>query len=319
MSNYSIRTGFWRDYSHDAITGWTLTLPIRQANWLISGSTLAVATSATCVWIIIAYWLHHYIVNSNNTDVLGLQHQVILTVSGSPISFLWNLIKILWAWRKRGVNRLMKRTFVLGGIALFVWLGFTAASIFVSELASQSYRGIGVLLKPNNCGRSLFNSTTDPIVVQGGQTKRLRDAIRAQIYTDSYYNNTPASVSISSLFPVETLPFDSIVNTSCPFDSSICNVAPGGAFSMVTHPLDSHLHFGINAPKANRVQIQRNTTCNLLNDKYYTQTDGLYYYLEYGPVLIYNYTYSNDPVSIINFTYAYDPMLINTTVDYNIS
>jgi hypothetical protein len=69
------------------------------------------------------------------------------------------------------------------------------------------------------------------------------------------------SLSASSIFPVDKLPFATIANTSCPFEASRCSGPQDTAFSISTLLLDSHTHFGVNAPENDRILFQKNTTC----------------------------------------------------------
>ena len=264
MLDYQVYIGFWIDHSYSTVLGATLTLPIRWANYVVSALTVAVTISATCFWIITAYCLHQSIVHHGNVDVVGLQNQVILRNSSSPLGSLWELIKVQLAWRNGTIPKVRKRKLLIAVPALLIWLLFTTASVFVSEIASKSYTETEILMAPTVCGSWAFNTTT-VAGLGAASSKTQRDTIRGRLYAGSWYDNSSTSLATRSLFPVNSLPYITNANTSCPFDASRCLLGQNTAFSMATPLLDSHSMFGINAPKSDRVQFQKNVTCAVVN------------------------------------------------------
>jgi hypothetical protein len=304
MSSHQVFTGFWLDRSHQAILGATLTLPIRWANFVVSALTIAVTISASCFWIIAAFILHQALVRRQNVDVVGLQHQVILRNSASPLSSLWEVLKILFAWKSSTIPGLWRRTFTLAVPPLIIWIFFTVASLFVSEVASKSYTQIEVLLEPRDCGYLSFNSSTYA-GLGAFSAKVLKDTIAGRTYAGNWYGNSSVSQSASSPFPVNSLPYSTKQNTSCPFQSSRCFNGERPAFSMETQLLDSHTMFGINAEREDRVQIQKTVSCAVVDvsDLVRIRNTSLEFYA--GPVK-----------SSSNYTFSYNSFIAGEGIDY---
>jgi hypothetical protein len=317
MSQYQAHTGFWINHSRSPSLGATLTLHTRSANILISALTVFVTICTTCFWIIAAYLLHQIIIRRKTTDVVGLQHQVILRNSSSPLGSLWDIIKVQAAWRNGSIPKIKRRTLGLAIPALLIWLLFSIASLFVSEIASKGSGGTEVLLVPNNCGVYHYNnSAPDHVGSLGAQlAKTNRDTIRARAYAGSFYDVSSSSVTQQSVFAVDAIPYKNITNTSCPFESSRC-LEPKGAFSIGTPLLDSHSIFGINAPKNDRVQIQKNATCSVLQVADLVESfEGNHHLFNdyyFGPL-----TVSSDGFVISNYTFEYDKNLtLSSIVSY---
>jgi hypothetical protein len=308
MSHYHAHTGFWIDSSYSILLGATITLPMRWANILISVLTLSVALSASSFWAIAAYLLHHSLINRKDTTVIALQHQVILRNSKAPFDTLWDIIKVYLTWRKRSTSGAMWRPFLHAGFALLVWISFIAAGVFVSNVASNAYTNIETLLVPNNCGSWHFDISTQA-GIGARSSKMLRDTIRGRAYAGSWYDNSSTSLGAVSLFPVNSLPYDTTAGTSCPFSVSRCLKGQNTSFSMGTPLIDSHSMFGINAPEKDRVQFQKNVTCANV------QGNDLFEEVEVdGKSMLRFYLGPNQNVS--NFTFQYDLALANSSVEY---
>jgi hypothetical protein len=305
MSNYQVYTGFWIDNSHSAVLGATLTLPIRWASYVVSALTVAVTISATSFWIVAACIFYQFLVRHENVDVVGFQHRVILRNSSSPLGKLWEIIKVRFAWRSGTIPRVGRRTIFIAVPSLLTWLLITAASVFVSEVASKSYTEIGVLLIPKDCG--VWHYNTETIAELAAQTsKGLRDTIRGRAYAGSWYENSTTALATASIFPVESLPLRTEGNTTCPFSESRCISGENSAFSMKTPLLDSHTIFGINAKEGDRVQLQKNVTCAVVRTGDMLEVVNktiLQFYL--GPI-----------TDETNFTYLYNEAIASESVDY---
>jgi hypothetical protein len=151
--------------------------------------------------------------------------------------------------------------------ALLVWLVFAAASIFAGQVASRSFSQIHVLLEENDCGSwsiSIESAGSISAAYAGFISKITKDVKDAQSYARDWYNGSSTSLTAQSLFPVTRLPFEN-ATVPCPFpNAQRCALGPSSAISMETHMLDSHVHFGINAPKSDRVLFQKNLVCSVL-------------------------------------------------------
>ena len=95
-------------------------------------------------------------------------------------------------------------------------------------------------------------------------------------------------------------------NATCPFAPDICLYGDEPtAFEMDTGLLDSHHHFGINAPEADRLQLRKVTTCSPLHTKGYAESynDSDPDHAAFGDSFE-RYLYGGSPSS--NYTWLYN-------------
>ena len=262
MSDFHAQRGIWQDRSLSPIYGSTLTLNTRDANFLVSALTVAVTISASCFWIIISFVLHQCLIRhkSTQTDVFALQQQVILRNSSSPLRLVWDTIQMQLAWT-RGVSgkpkNVWRRSMTIAVPALIVWIAFTFASLFVSQVASKSSGPrLQALLQPKNCGL-YFGSLTS--------IEDLRRTISARAYSNIWYSNSSQNLGLS-YYPVSTISYTKEENDICPFKNTVCrnSTAYMPSLTLKTPFLDSHEILGINAPPKDRLQLQKLVTCSVL-------------------------------------------------------
>jgi hypothetical protein len=302
MPNNGVYTGFWIDYSRSSVLGATVTLPMAWGSILISMLTVAVTISASAFWPVTAFLLHQTSIHQDMVDPVGLQLQVILRNSGSPLSTLWDLIRVQSAWRKG--PRIKQRTLQFAVPALIVWLSFTVASIFVSAVATNGYSEIRVLLKPDNCGFLNYNLTTPEGVLAASFLSHTINS-DSRSYAGAWYGNAS---TVPTIYPVNILPYNTTFNTSCPFDTSRCLLGKTSAFTMTTSLLDSHSMFGFNAPKNLRLQFQKNMTCAVAHVGDLVVNSDTQVSVYAGP-----YVYPDLSV-LTNYTYTYNTALANNTL-----
>jgi hypothetical protein len=299
----SVFTGLWIDRSFDStIYGATLTLPVREANYLVTFLAFLVTVCATFFWIIFAFVLHQVMIRGNPVDVVGLQIQIALRNAGTPIGLVWEGFKILHAWRDKQIRGLWRRIAVIALPALLISTSFLIASISVAEVASKEYGNIPVLAKEGLCGMLIYPSTRAAFAAANG--KLIGDTIAARQYAKNWYGSNVSSLSAQTLYPVRSLPYTTSNSTPCPWNKR-CVLGPDRAFSLQTDLLDSHSMLGINARRENRISYRKNVTCSvvstkdfqhLVNDTDEFDTSGLPKWIEYhmGPIIngTQNATYS---------------------------
>jgi hypothetical protein len=303
MSEQRVFTGFWINRSQSTILGATITLPMRYANYVVSTLTVAVTVCASCAWIVAAFALHHILSSRKQSDTVGLQHQIILRNSGSPLSTLWGIIRIQVAWQK-SARGLWKRSLSLAIPALLMFVLFAAASILVAEVASKSYDQIQVLLKPGDCG---FWASNVSAGFSHFNTKIMRDTADARIYAANWYTNSTAVTAARALYPTTRLPYHTAENVSCPVAKRLCRLGENGAFEMETNVLDSHQMFGINAPPEDRIGFQKKTTCSVIEVDEFARGDNTTLFLFLGRI-------SNGN----NHTWVYKRVLTESGIDYHL-
>ena len=289
-----IKTGIWIDKSSEStVLGATLTLHVRQANYLITFLALIVTACASFVWIILAFILHQLLVRGPVSTVFDLQRQILLRNTGGPLGIVVAYAKLYTAWRGRSKAILVPKIAFVAVPALIVWIIFAVASIFVAEVASKSYEQIAVLAAPGQCG--IFSPWNDPISVLAANLQKNRvETTAAQQYANAHYADESFSQASHSIYPAAILPYRAENSTTCPWDD-LCALGSIGAFSLETPPLDSHTIFGINGRVEDRVSIQKNLTCSVIAvedfvstlpepESTYQNLDWLYYRL--GPTVV---------------------------------
>lgn len=162
-------------------------------------------------------------------------------------------------------------------IATFGFLLIGIAGIIVPPLLSWQTADGMTRAKPGSCG-SLRKTSSNPLAnaTAAWASRELRETMAARTYAIDYYGGSRRDRQRSP-FPVTALPFIVDTSAACPFDLDMCLLGPNGSISFDTGLLDSHHHLGINAPKSERIQYRRKTTCTPLlldSSQYRIVTDG---------------------------------------------
>jgi hypothetical protein len=297
MSNTTTYTGFWFDLSSGHARGATLTIPIRSGNFLITALSVLTTWAAVSAWSITSYLLHQVRASQTIAGPLHLELQVLLRNSTSALDTFLQGIRMQLAWRRKS-RRTLRQIAPVIVLAFIIWIGFVIAGIFVAAVGSPSYKDVVVLLKPDNCGLVRFDSTTSMGLTVFEQ-KTVRDTLNSRLYARNMYNEDKMLLT-KSIFTSPTLPYVNNYSEPCMFPSAAgqhrCTTANNTAFSMDTGLLDSHVHFGINAIPANRVQFRKKVTCAPVFPKEFIQRNvqndnETWEEVNMGPLAVSNYTY----------------------------
>jgi hypothetical protein len=319
MSLIPIYTGFWHDYSRDGSLAWTLTLTVRWSGVLLAALSTFVGLVGTCFWSLLAFAIHQWRAKSGDEDTVYFQQQVIYRNPGSAPGALIDLFKVCWAWSPRRSgrtrpNRLRRRYFLFSTPPFLVFIGFTAASVFVGEVTRPSYQSNDVEIKPTNCGTVLFDLKTiggfrDDLL------KSVNDTLAARAYARNCYGPNTA-LGACSLYPTQSLPY-SVSETPCPFGKDptgkeLCSA--NSALQVDTGLLDINKYLGINTPKKDRLLFRKSATCSPINSRPYAKTanipDGAGY-------AIWNY-YLGPVNGAPNNTLSYDTHTADDIVGYTL-
>ena len=203
------------------------------------------------------------------------------------------------------------------------------AGIFSSEVTRAA--GNETLIRSPDCG--VLNSTNhgSQQALSAFEAIDARDTLAATTYSRACYGSTQNILQCAQ-YPKQQLPWKVNQNATCPFTNGICTYGGSSAYEMDTGYIDSHEALGVNAPKSERVQYRKVSTCKLplhprlplcfgylldeiliqrtigspihtkgytteLNDTNPTDTD-------YGDIL---FQYNYGPVAgVSNYTYQYD-------------
>ncbi|KAK3940012.1 hypothetical protein QBC46DRAFT_314648 [Diplogelasinospora grovesii] len=271
MSNYTIQTGvIWVNHDTSPALGATLTVTIRWGNYLIAALSSLVAWAGAGAWSIAAYVLHQRLAAVRDKDVLHQQLQVHFRTAGSFCDSWIDGLSLHRAWRGRpGVRQVKRRTLAVSLLALVVFLIFTAAGVFVAEVATKSYQDVLVLAAPSDCGDFVFvtDNTTIHSALVDVVTGYQNDAnFWARNYARDAYHQ---SRSRESAFALPSLPYTGY-EVPCPYNNGTACFGPnqtadGSAWRMETGPLNSHIHFGMNAPQQDRVTWATTATCAVVD------------------------------------------------------
>ena len=89
------------------------------------------------------------------------------------------------------------------------------------------------------------------------------DTLAATTYSRACYGSTQDTLQCAQ-YPKKQLPWKVNQNATCPFTNGICIYGGSSAYEMDTGYIDSHEALGINAPRFERVQYRKVSTCKLV-------------------------------------------------------
>lgn len=324
MADIPVRTGFWHDYSYDAVVGSYLTLTVDQTNRLIAGTAVFVTFVTGSIWSIYSFLAHRHLSGKIPKDVVALQHRSLFRNVNSPQTALTDAISIYWVWKNCGLyNRkgrasravsVTRRSVSVLIPALVSFAGSIVAGVFVANIASASNQQTRVLVKStaglSNCGIAMFNNSI--FATNASDVKSAYDTRTAMSYSRSCYSASTGSInSVScSLFVKSTLNYTT-EPAQCPFGeptddigSTICGWNGNReAWRVQTGKLDSHHDFGINAAVRDRMTLQKDTICSPLSQAGFLSS---------------SYGFGSEAnESIIHYNYGPVPGVENATFIYN--
>ncbi|ETS84639.1 hypothetical protein PFICI_02664 [Pestalotiopsis fici W106-1] len=265
-SEYSVYTGFWTNWTDGKVMGATLTLNRSNANLLIAFLAFFLTIVTTRLWAIISFIIHINLSSPDPRDALHHQRQALLRNNGGPMGASLSLIKLAWMWRKSTGTYRRVLPLLLG--ALLLALGFAVAAGFSSRVS----RGSEVLLLPKSC--ALYYPPNDMIYRSNYLDWQSIMDTEAASYAQSCYSNVStnsASSCINHPYVQQRLPVTVDFQAPCPFDSDLCALNTPGMI-LDSGRLDSHEHFGINAPPGQRFQFRRVLHCAPLRAAGHTDT-----------------------------------------------
>lgn len=262
-----VHTGSWTNWSNGRVQGATLTIPSQNSAYLIAFLALFVRVAGGHFWEILAYILFQARTTAHARDGLYYQQQAILRNTESDTNASWQFLRLAWYWRKRAKEP-WARSLSLALTAIANVIAFGAAGIFVSKVATNGHSD--VLLARGTCG-----SWPDPYT-----TATLTPAV---ILEDTLYSSmTQTWDTTASLFAADCYGYSNVTSTNvpsedcraygrrlidwsvktvaqCPFSEEMC--IRDQAVHFDTGYMDSHDHFGINAPPHHRIQTRQLFQC----------------------------------------------------------
>lgn len=269
MSGIPVYTGCWQDHSRGQILGDTVTLDIRWGSHLIAALSTFIGLVGTVLWSLVAFAIHQCRAAPDSEDAVFFRQQVVYRNQASILDAFFDILKICWAWRRRKavgkrVDGLERRPFLFSLPPLLIFMAFTAAGIFISEVAGPTYRSKNVKVGSSRCGYFSFDTSTAD-GARAFSLKKLNDTMTGRQYAKSCYHSN-STFTDCSIFPVQSLPYNSSL-VECPFGADpsgqvSCLPGQGNALQMDTGLLDTNKYLGINTASANRLLIRNIVTCS---------------------------------------------------------
>ena len=277
MSNSSIYTGVWLNWSQGPVLGWTLTLPSTKGQLLIAFLAIFVTTTGARLWIVLSFLIHQLRAAPTPGDGRHQQAQVILRNTSGALDASWELLSLGWPWRKLASSSFWSLFLValLGSLHASCWV---LASIFSSQVTNVAEKE--VLIKSPDCGYHFVSKdskgTTDLYWAQNVNWTTDAASYARLCYGRS--NETP----FCNQYVVPQLPWTGNTNATCPFSPDFCRLnGAAAAFTMDTGVLSSRSIFGFNTSPSHEIGYRKVTTCaplripkNLLRVVNLTNPDG---------------------------------------------
>jgi hypothetical protein len=269
MSAIPIYTGRWQDHSRGQILGDTVTIDVRWGGYLIAALSTFIGLVGTALWSLLAFTIHQYRAGPDKEDAVFFQQQVVYRNQASTFDAFLDIVRISWAWRRKKVagkrvDGLGRRSFIFSLPPVLIFAAFTAAGIFIGEVAGPTYRSNNVKIGRSRCGYFSFDTETAD-GARALQLKILNDTMTGRQYAKSCYHSN-STFTDCSLFPVQSLPYSSSL-VECPFGNDpsgevSCLPDQGNALQMDTGLLDTNRYLGINAAPSNRLLLRKIVTCS---------------------------------------------------------
>lgn len=296
----TIYTGIWTNWSRGPILGPTLTITKQYGNLLIAFTALFVTFVGSRLWRMLCLILHRYYSTESDRSAIHHQRQVILRNSHAPVSAFFEVLSLLWTWRKSRFQS------IAGLISLIIFsacylASFTAAGGFSSNISSSI--GNEVLINSKFCGTILSNGTVDG---QAIVIRRLSElSAKAANYVQECYrtNQSTATPACNKFVRSSLATLSKNTTANCPFQDQICR-NPRSALRLDSGYIDSNDDLGLNAPKNERFAYRYVLNCAPLETKNYTSHvegfgrgwDRYHYGMKFlGP--------SNNRTASVNYTY----------------
>ncbi|KAH6982631.1 hypothetical protein EDB80DRAFT_251000 [Ilyonectria destructans] len=276
-----VRRGGWTNWNGNAVSGGKITMGKNSADLVAIFIGIFIVFVEGGLWTLLTLFLfkwnrrrrlrRHAIQQQGNLDALYHQEMTILRNSDSATAIASAYLKLWSTWGFTN-SRVAWRTLPLILLAVLSFLFFLIGVPFIAAFQLLENQGDEVLIQSPNCGFWLASLADDPVA---GFNALRNQSWEAVTYVDSCYEGSAELALCDRFLPRRQLPVFSWTNGECPFDKKIClSKDKFPAFVMKTEVLDSHTDFGINAPKHERVKMQRTTTCAPLDVSKYTKIHG---------------------------------------------
>lgn len=133
--------------------------------------------------------------------------------------------------------------------------------MFSSEVTKAA--GNETLIRSPDCGSLNFTGeAASQQSLAALNSVDVNDTLAATTYSRACYGSSHNLLQCAQ-YPQQQLPWKVNQNATCPFKNDLCFYGDSSAYEMDTGHIDSHQALGINAPKSERIQYRKVTTCKL--------------------------------------------------------
>ncbi|KAM7196688.1 hypothetical protein V8F33_006028 [Rhypophila sp. PSN 637] len=311
-SGYDVYLGHWINWSRGPILGSTLTMTRTNGNLLIAFLAFFVAIVAARFWRIVCLLVHFRLSSDQPCDALYHQRQAVLRNASNPEEGFWTFLDLILAWRKSSRRPFLRLVppLLLAATCMVI---FTVAGGF-SSMVQLSADDVGseVLLTGKAC-------IPHNIILPKNMTSYDYEAIWYPYlarehgdysdYAQQCSNSKQGGAGIlkCGTFVQQKIDFQTNYSAGCPFGGKLCKSNDSNIF-IDTGYLDSHEHFGLNAPPDQRVLVRKTLHCAPLvtegyKDTFNTTPSRSYTRYYYGQSRDFNFT--TRELYLQNFTYKY--------------
>ncbi|KAI8623922.1 hypothetical protein F5Y19DRAFT_468179 [Xylariaceae sp. FL1651] len=261
-----VHIGIWTNWSRGRVLGATLTVDRQDADLLIAFIAFFISFVASRVWRIFCFVSHRLYSTVEPQGAIHHQHQAILRNSSSGEDGLRLLISLLWANRR---SKLHLRPLSTAVVAIFCLVAFTVAGGYSSRVSTTV--GNEVIIKSANCGyRSPNSFPLQSAAANAYWGDRINNAASyaEQCYsTDS--NETNAGLLACGHLTMDRIARNIDTQAVCPFNETICREKSKN-LRIDSGLMDSHIHFGFNAPAHQRLLWRKVLHCAPMVTEDYT-------------------------------------------------
>lgn len=266
----TVYLGLWTNWSRGPVLGATLTTTKAYGNLLISFTAFFIALVTTRLWKILCLLLHRYYSTADPRGTIHHQRQVVLRNSANPEAGLFDMVRLFWAWRGLGMQRIIG----LLPLLLFAVVYFVALAIaggFSSTISTAV--GDEVLIRSESCGVIVSDATLAKSQIRSRfKAEKLYNSANyaQQCYNTENSSDDKSSTMACNKYVVRSLPTSMANFTSeCPFQQEICR-STKSTVRLDTGYMDSNDELGLNMPQNARLAYRYVLQCAPLETKGYT-------------------------------------------------
>lgn len=265
LENRYVYRGVWVNQMEGSSKGRTITVDSKTSTIIVALLAVMSTIGATHLWSLLLFMFHQQRASGRPENALFRQQQALIRASPAPGSFVTEMIKLWWTWRRKG--RVLYQCLLPAFFSLLFAASTLTASVFSSAIISSS--DIEVLVNSPYCGfrnaTRAFSEHTNPFE---GDYISTYESLGEAYALDCYTNDSISRSGCNNVFAKPNIPFTAR-ETQCPFSPDMCATKNFSAIVMDSGLLDMNEHFGFNLEVKDRVKFRRQTTCSVLPSQGY--------------------------------------------------